>query len=66
MDSFAFVLLILVLVIAYNTRGWITAFWEGKAEVKKEDRLIAEASAREAEAKAKLASLNAGSSREIP
>lgn len=59
MDAISVTFIILFFVIAWNGHGWITAIWEGKAEVAREERKTAEARAREAEARATQARIEA-------
>lgn len=58
MEYIPLAVIIIAGIIAYNGKEWLETYWKGKAEVRKEDRLIAEANAREAEAKLALARIN--------
>jgi hypothetical protein len=53
--------MLIVLLLAFNGKGWIETYWKGKTECKREERQTAEANARAAEAKLELARINAGS-----
>lgn len=46
------------ILVAWNGKDWIQTHWKGKAEAFREEQSIAEANAREAEAKLELARLN--------
>jgi hypothetical protein len=56
MDIIAGVLILVVIVIAFEGKDWIATYWKGKAEAAREDRLAAEA-------KTELARINAESNR---
>jgi hypothetical protein len=43
--------IVIALLLGFNAKEWIETYWNGKAEVAREDRKTAEARAREAEAK---------------
>jgi hypothetical protein len=43
--------IVIALLLGFNAKDWIEAFWNGKAETAREERKTAEARAREAEAK---------------
>lgn len=49
---------VIALLLGFNAKDWIATYWKGKAEAKREDRLAAEARARETEAKLALARLD--------
>ncbi len=51
MEYIPIVAMVIVALIAWNLKDWIKSHHEGKAAVAKEERLAAEARAREEEAK---------------
>lgn len=52
------VVIVIALLLGFNAKDWIETYWKGKSETARENRLAAEANAREAEARLALARTN--------